>query len=120
MNIYKKEELSEKEQKELEEKQIEITNMYSQKPEEDALEELEDSEGEGVENGDGNDEETSGSDTSGEPAWKSFPIDDATGYRIDPATGAKYDADTGDPIEGRVDALGSDIPTNPNIVEPQT
>lgn len=116
MNIFMTEELSEKEQKELEEKQIEITNMYTQKPEEDALENLEDSQGEGGENGDG----TSGSDTTNEPAWKSFPIDDATGYRIDPATGAKYDADTGDPIEGRVDALGSDIPTNPNIVEPQT
>ena len=116
MNIFMTEELSEKEQKELEEKQIEITNMYTQKPEEDALENLEDSQGEGGENGDG----TSGSDTTNEPAWKSFPIDDATGYRIDPATGAKYDADTGDPIEGQVDALGSDIPTNPNIVEPQT
>ncbi len=122
MNIFMTEELSEKERKELEEKQLEITNMYTQKPEEDALDNLEGAEDGSGESGTGENGAGENGDGSGanEPAWKNFPVDPATGYRVDPATGAKYDADTGDPIEGGADALGTDIPVNPGILDPQT
>ena len=123
LNIFMTEELSDDERKELEEKQLEITNMYTRKPEDDALENLEgDSANEGENIGEPTGEEGTGEGGSEEdlqqPKWMSFPVDPGTGYRVDPETGKKYDADTGDAIEEGLDAMGSDIPSNPNIVNP--
>ncbi len=115
LNIFMTEELSEAEVQELADMQLAITNQYTQKPEEEALENLEGDEGDGSgENTDGEGanadnpvgEDTAGGETPTEPAWKSFPIDPNTGYRVDPATGLSYDPDTGDAIEGGVDPLG--------------
>ncbi len=119
LNIFMTEELSDKERQELEEKQLEITNMYTKKPEEEALGEGENAPGEtsGSDQSDGDaGSEEEGSGNTGEPAWRSFPIDPSTGYRVDPATGAMYDPDTGDSISEELDALGSDSTVNPNIV----
>lgn len=60
LNIFMTEELSEEEIQELNEKQLEITNMYTQKPEEDALDE----EGEGTEEA-----------AEDNPVWMSYPQD---------------------------------------------
>ncbi|MBP5281702.1 MAG: cell division protein FtsI, partial [Lachnospiraceae bacterium] len=88
MNIFMTEELSDKEIKELEERQLEITLQY----------------GKAMENPDAN---TSNTETVEEkdPAWKSFPVDPATGYLKDPNTGELLDPDTGDPINGSQSAL---------------
>ena len=39
-------------------------------------------------------------DENGEPIWKSFEIDEETGYYIDPDTGNLIDPDTGYMIGG--------------------
>lgn len=122
MQIFMTEELSEKEVQELAEKKLEITNQYTQKPEEEALEDLEGDNPEG-ENGDGesgnsdNDTED-GESAPAEPEWMSYPIDPATGYRVNPETGEKMDADTGDPVDGDLEPMGEDVPVNPAIQNP--
>lgn len=119
MNIFMTEELSEAEIEELNQKKLEITNMYTQKPEEDALE---NQEGQGSQDTQTESGSTTGmiTDPTGEtglnvPAWKSYPIDPATGYRVNPANGEKFDADTGEAINGNMEFLGTDVPTNPSI-----
>lgn len=115
LNIFMTEELSEKEIKELEEKQIAITNMYTTPSEE---------EGESTtgENKDTSSSETV-TDSTGEtalkvPAWMSYPIDSATGYRVDPKTGNQFDAKTGEPITD-TSVLDDDVPVNSNIINVQ-
>ena len=114
MNIYMTEELSESERQELEARQLAITNMYTKKPEEEALENLENQDD--TENGVQDGENTE--NVEDQPAWMSFPIDPDTGYRVDPSTGAKCDPDTGDPIEG-LDALEADSPVNDHLTDEQ-
>lgn len=117
LNIFMTEELSDKEIQELEERQLAITNQYTQKPEEDALENLggdsdtdanagEDQEGEGAVEGD---KQTA-------PPWMSFPIDSETGHRVNPDTGEHFDALTGDPISGNNGSLGEEGPINDNLL----
>lgn len=90
LNIYMTEELSEKEIQELEEKKLEITTMYSAKPEETVSD---GDAGEGSEeSGEGR---TEGSDEEEDRPWEDFPIDPTTGYAVDPSTGAIIDPDTG-------------------------
>lgn len=105
LNIFMTEELSESERKELEALNLEITTQYTQKPQDEETEEG------------GEDEENNQTPESGEnqPAWMSFPVDPATGYRVDPATGYLYDAQEGFLVEGDESALGEDGPVNPNI-----
>ncbi|MBR6627454.1 MAG: penicillin-binding protein 2 [Lachnospiraceae bacterium] len=95
LNIYMTEELSEKEKQELEALNLENTNHYNTKPEEEELDKLE--------------EEPEETDTEEAvntvPVWMTFPIDEETGHRKDPNTGALIDADTGDPITGRIDPI---------------
>ena len=118
MNIFMTEELSEKEIKELNEKQLEITNMYTQKPEEDALENAEGAGGDdqtGSGPAEGTVTDPTGETAPGIAAWKNYPIDPATGYRVNPANGEKFDADTGEPVSGNMDFMGTDVPANPNL-----
>lgn len=128
LNIFMTEELSEKEIAELEERQLEITNKYTQTPEEDALEGNGNGDVTAGQDGDNSTGTSGGSANSGmtitdktgesgpvTPAWLRFPIDPATGYRVNPATGEKFEADTGRPVSGNVDVIGADIPTNPNL-----
>lgn len=110
MNIFMTEELSDAEREELADKQLEITNKYTQTPEGDALG------GEGGEAGD-----VTGGDTPEEnqPVWMSFPIDPETGYRVDPETGEFVDPNTGDLIDGSYSALdfGNDLGQDPGKEE---
>jgi len=113
LNIFMTEELSEDEIAQLEALKLEITNMYTEKPEEDALEELQ---GEGDENITGEDSQSTGNNL---PVWMSYPIDPTTGNRIHPDTGAQLDPDTGDPIDSSFSAMDIDIPVNDNLMEQQ-
>lgn len=92
LNIFMTEELSEDEIRELEERQIAITNQYTQTPEEEDLENETELEGNGEEG------QTEEGETASEPAWMSFPIDPDTGYRVDPVTGAQLDPNTGEVV----------------------
>lgn len=85
MNIFMTEELSEKEERELEELKLKNTLQYGK-----ALEKEEEEEGPA---------ETP-KPQGKEPVWKSFPVDPATGYLKDPNTGELLDPETGDPING--------------------
>ncbi len=89
LDIYMTEELSEAEVRELEERQLAITNQYTQTPEEEDLDNMQP-------------QEPSPTQTpvSARPAWMDLPTDPATGHRLDPATGEHYDPNTGDPIGG--------------------
>lgn len=89
LDIYMTEELSEAEVRELEERQLAITNQYTQTPEEEDLDNMQP-------------QEPSPTQTpvSARPAWMDLPTDPATGHRVDPATGEHYDPNTGDPIGG--------------------
>lgn len=98
MQIFMTEELSEKEIEELEAKQLEITNQYTQKPEDDALENI--SGGDAETGGDGN-TEGDGSENN----------DEGTDEEREPFTGDVTEDDHG--------AMGSDIPVNPNLQNPQ-
>lgn len=133
LNIFMTEELSEEEIKELSEKQLEITNQYTQKPEEDALEDLENQgeagEGQAPEGEPGEPQSPEGEEgqqagenpqEGAEPVWKSYPIDPETGYRVNPETGEKLDAETGVIIGNGDDALGNAGPVNPNLLDPET
>lgn len=108
LNIFMTEELSEQEIQELNQKQLEITNMYTQKPEEDALGEQE-----------GTGENAGGSAGSTKPVWMSFPQDPATGYYVNPDTGAIVDPEIGENVEGNFSAVG-DVPVEANPADPST
>lgn len=129
LQIFMTEELTDKEREELQAKQLEITTQYTQKPEEDALENTGDGTGNNGDTTEGNapGENTTGENTpgdpnsegqTGEPEWKNYPIDPATGYRVNPETGEKMDPDTGDPAEGNLESVGADVPANPAIQNP--
>lgn len=105
LNIFMTEELSEKEQKELEEKNLQITLQY--KPEEPEEEE-------NPENPEG---ETSPEETISEPEWMKFPVEEGTGYYVNPSTGEKYDPDTGAPVSGNV-SFSDEVPVNPALENP--
>lgn len=102
LNIFMTEELSEAEVEELEARQLEITTQYTEKPEDEGLEDEESGQGTGNNAGDA-------------PQWMSFPVDPESGYRVDPATGDQYDAQTGILIGSGETNLGGDVPVNPNI-----
>ncbi|MGN0168294.1 MAG: peptidoglycan D,D-transpeptidase FtsI family protein [Acetatifactor sp.] len=102
LNIFMTEELSEEEVEELEARQLEITTQYTEKPEDEGLEDEESGQGTGNNAGDA-------------PQWMSFPVDPESGYRVDPATGDQYDAQTGILIGSGETNLGGDVPINPNI-----
>ena len=53
------------------------------------------------------------------PIWMTYPIDEATGYRVSPE-GIYFDALTGDPISGDNGPLDDTIPTNDNLTEGPT
>lgn len=92
MNIFMTEELSEAETKELADKQLEITTMYSQMSE--------------TVSGNESEEEESPEDTSKlNMPWKEFPIDPTTGYAVNPVTGEQVDPDTGDSVESSFSAF---------------
>ena len=105
LGIYMTEALSEDEMKELEERQLEITNRYTAQPEESSEEEPEESgedpEGAGTE-GDG---EGSEPEPTVNTPWKDFLIDPVTGYAVNPETGESVDPDTGDPIDSTFSAF---------------
>ena len=82
MGIFMTEELSDKERKELEELQLEITTPT--KAEEEVLEE----------NSEQTDENTPAEEKK-EEVWKKFKIDPNTGYAVDPNTGGYVDPVTG-------------------------
>ena len=109
LNIFMTEELSEAEMKELQDRHMEITNMYTQNPEEEALENLENE----TTNGDGHNEEDT---PSNREIWMSYPIDPVTGNRINPETGKQLDPDTGEPADSSFSAMGSDVPVNENLL----
>lgn len=120
LNIFMTEELTEAEIQELQEKQIEITNMYTQTPEETGEGTVEGT-GEGTEPGTGETgKETPEGGEKGQPVWMSFEIDPATGYRIDPETNALLDPNTGDPINDVVAPLEGSAPINNSLLDPQT
>lgn len=89
LDIYMTEELSEAEVRELEERQLAITNQYTQTPEEEDLDNMQPQEPAPTQ-----------APVSARPAWMDLPTDPATGHRVDPATGEHYDPNTGDPIGG--------------------
>lgn len=95
LNIYMTEELSEAEIRELQERQLAITNQYTQRPEDDDLQTIQGQ----------NPEPTTAPAGTARPAWMDFPIDPATGHRVDPNTHEHYDPDTGDAINGSWGAL---------------
>lgn len=95
LNIYMTEELSEAEVRELQERQLAITNQYTQRPEDEDLENIPGQ----------NPEPTTAPAGASRPAWMDFPIDPATGHRVDPNTQEHYDPNTGDAINGSWGAL---------------
>lgn len=118
MNIFMTEELSEAEIKELEEKQIAITNMYTAGDEQEG----EPAEGENTDTPDEQNQvytDSTGETTNAEPKWKTYPVDSATGHRINPATGEHFDAQTGEPLDGNISTLDDDVPVNQNIINVQ-
>ena len=111
MNIFMTEELSEKEIKELEEKQLQNTLMYSSRDAEEGEEGTSESPESG-EAGEGSEGET----VNAEPIWKSYERDPATGYFVEPTTGELLDPETGAPVNSDTDYLG-DTPVNPALME---
>lgn len=111
MNIFMTEELSEKERKELEEKQLADTLLYTQ-----STTKQEESEEAAQTGADENNEESpqqeeqeqqEQKDTHSE-AWKDFPIDPETGYAVDPNTGELVDPETGHVMgSSSVDTVGN-------------
>ncbi len=104
LQIFMTEELSDAEVEELNQRQLEITNQYTQLPEEDALEDLDDE----------GDEDQEGDEGQGQAPWMSYPKDPDTGYLKNPDTGELVDPQTGDIIDAQTgqssdenwDALG--------------
>ena len=103
MGIYMTEPISEKEQQELQAKQLEITLAYQPTPTPEPSEtENNDTQNQSEgENKEGNSESGDAAQTGANaaegfnPKWKSFPVDPATGYLKDPETGDLVDPDTG-------------------------
>jgi stage V sporulation protein D (sporulation-specific penicillin-binding protein) len=122
LNIFMTEELSESEIKELEEKQITITNMYKddEASDDDTNSSGSNSDAENTDNeNQGTYTDSTGETTSAEPAWKTYPVDQTTGYRVKPGTGELFDAQTGEPLSGNISNLDDDVPVNSNIVDVQ-
>ena len=120
LNIFMTEELSDKEIQELSEKQIEITNQYTQKPEDGENQDNGDVTGDGQSaddqtgNGDGSEADQSG-DTTNSEDWRNYPTDPATGYLVSPIDGGLIDPVTGEDVGGG-DTLG-DSPVNDNLLK---
>lgn len=113
LNIFMTEELSDKEIAELDALHLEITNQYTQKPEDDVLE------GEDPGGEQGGDENQYLNPDGTRPAWMDYPIDPVTGYRVNPATGDKYDAREGFLVEGGTTfVLDPNMPVNNNLINP--
>ena len=122
LNIFMTEELSEKEIQELAEKQIEITNQYTQKPEDGdtqnngdgtgtASDPADQTGGENTGTGEGEESPTTSED------WRNYPVDPATGYLVSPIDGGLIDPVTGADVGG-ADTLG-DSPVNNNLLNQQ-
>lgn len=106
LNIFMTEELDEAEKKELEDRQLAITTQYTQTPEDDALDDIQDEEKDGEDPGEG---------TSNTQPWREFPIDPATGNYVDPETGSQIDPQTGMNVDGPESVVNTDLPLNPDI-----
>ncbi len=89
MGIFMTEDLSTKEIEELEQKKLEDTRKYSVPVDETGEEKTPEDYG----------------DMGFVPAWKSFPVDEETGYLVDPVTGEFLDPDTGHVAGGNYDAI---------------
>ena len=100
MGIYMTEELTEEEKKELEEKQLEITNHYISQTEQVEAEFSEDATDSDTTEESNYDSGAEGSETEKtlNAPWREFPIDPVTGYAVNPDTGEKVDPDTGQVI----------------------
>ena len=123
LNIFMTEELSEKEIQELAEKQIEITNQYTQKPEDGGDQNNGDGTGDGqtgddqMGSGDGTGVAQGGDNTTPSEDWRNYPVDPATGYLVSPIDGGLIDPVTGADVGGD-DSLG-DSPVNNNLLNQQ-
>ena len=123
LNIFMTEELSEKEIQELAEKQIEITNQYTQKPEDGEDQNNGDGTGDGqtgddqTGSGDGTGDGQGGDDSTPSEDWRNYPVDPATGYLVSPIDGGLIDPVTGADVGGE-DSLG-DSPVNNNLLNQQ-
>ena len=123
LNIFMTEELSEKEIQELAEKQIEITNQYTQKPEDGGDQNNGDGTGDGqtgddqTGSGDGTGDGQGGDDSTPSEDWRNYPVDPATGYLVSPIDGGLIDPVTGADVGGE-DSLG-DSPVNNNLLNQQ-
>ena len=124
LNIFMTEELSEKEIQELAEKQIEITNQYTQTPENGDDQSTGDNQTGDAQTGDiqtGDDQ--SGDSQSGDDTttvtedWRNYPKDPATGYLVSPIDGGLIDPITGADVGGD-DTMG-DSPINNNLLNQQ-
>lgn len=104
LGIYMTEELSDAETAELEQRQLEITNMYTQTPEDEALDNTADEGAQTTEGG-----EVSGNNSGSEDLpWKDFETDPETGYLIDPNYGELLDPNTGDPVYNSIPAISAE------------
>lgn len=110
MHIYMTEELTDKEIRELEERQLEITLKQGSAEETD---EVTTAEPEYIQEGDIID--STGEKVSIYPIWMTYPIDPATGYRVHPVTGVFLDASTGEPIDNQ-DTLDDGLTNNDNLI----
>jgi stage V sporulation protein D (sporulation-specific penicillin-binding protein) len=119
LNIFMTEELSESEIEELEEKQIAITTMYGGSTETENEAEGSENENTGAEEEQDTYTDSTGETTAAEPAWKAYPVDPSTGYRVKPGTGELFDAQTGEPLDGNISNLDDDVPVNSNIIDVQ-
>ena len=123
LNIFMTEELSGKEIQELAEKQIEITNQYTQKPEDGEDQNNGDGTGDGqtgddqTGSGDGTGDGQGGDDSTPSEDWRNYPVDPATGYLVSPIDGGLIDPVTGADVGGD-DSLG-DSPVNNNLLNQQ-
>ena len=107
------EELSEKEIQELAEKQIEITNQYTQTPENGDDQSTGDDQSGDSQSGDGTGDDT----TTVTEDWRNYPKDPATGYLVSPIDGGLIDPITGADVGGD-DTMG-DSPINNNLLNQQ-
>ena len=117
LNIFMTEELSESEIEELNERKLAITTQYGKIEETEG--ETESSEEETTTEGE---EGTEGEEAPTEPAWKSFPIDPATGYAINPDTGEYVDPETGWVIDGgsMLEGVGTAGGQTPAVTQEET
>ena len=128
LNIFMTEELSEKEIQELAEKQIEITNQYTQTPENGDDQSTGDNQtGDNQTGDDQTGDDQSGDSQSGDGTgddtttvtedWRNYPKDPATGYLVSPIDGGLIDPITGADVGGD-DTMG-DSPINNNLLNQQ-